>query len=50
MSKKKVMGENKIDCHPSALNYRNCEHCLFKHILWTRFNFNKSRVALNGRI
>ena len=46
MSKKKLVDKN-FDCYLTALNYRNSEYCLFKHL---RFNFNKSMAALKGRI
>ena len=49
MSKRQV-DENKIDFYQVALYYRSCEYCLFKRAIWTRFNFNKSMVAVNGMI
>ena len=30
---KQLVGENEIDYHQSAQNYRNYEYCLFKRIL-----------------
>ena len=47
---KKLVDENKFDCYQSALYYRNCGYCLFKHSTWTRFNFHKIMVALKGKI
>ena len=42
------VGENEINYHQSAQKYIYCKYRLFKHIIWLRFNFNKSIVALKG--
>ena len=51
MSSKQLVGETEIDYyHLSAQNNKKCEYCLFKHIVRMRFNFNKSMVALKGKL
>ena len=30
---KQLLEENEVDYHLTAQNYRNCEYCLFKHLI-----------------
>ena len=47
---KQLVGKNKIGCLLSAQNNGNRKYCHFKHIILMRFNFNKSMVALKGKL
>ena len=46
---KQLVGENEMVYYHSARNCTFCEYCHFKHIIWKRFNFNKSMAALKGK-
>ena len=44
---KHLVGE--INYHRIAQKYIYCEHRLFKHTVWMRFNCSKGIVALKGK-
>ena len=46
---KHLVGENEIEYHQSAQKYIYLSITFLKHIIWMRFNFNKSIVALKGK-
>ena len=46
---KYLVGENEIDYHLSAKNTYIVSIVFLKHIIWMRFNFNKSIVVLKAK-